>query len=51
MDLKYDMRLWIEFIWHRARTSDGNEPSSSFKAGKFLDQLSDYQLLIKNSAP
>jgi len=27
----------------------GNEPSSSVKGGEFLDQLSDYQLLKKDS--
>jgi len=29
----------------------GNEPSGSIKSGKFLDQLSDCQLLKKHSAP
>jgi hypothetical protein len=29
----------------------GNEPSGSIKGGEFLDQLSDCQLLKKDSAP
>jgi hypothetical protein len=29
----------------------GNEPSISIKGGEFLDYLSDYQLLKKDSAP
>jgi hypothetical protein len=29
----------------------GNEPLGSIKGGKFLDQLSDLQLLKKNSTP
>jgi hypothetical protein len=28
----------------------GNEPSSSIKGGEFVEQLSDYQLLKKDSA-
>jgi hypothetical protein len=29
----------------------GNEPSGSIQGGKFLDQLSYYQILIKDSDP
>jgi hypothetical protein len=29
----------------------GDEPSDSIKGGEFLGQLSDYQLLKKDSAP
>jgi hypothetical protein len=29
----------------------GNEPSGSIKGGEFLDLLSDYYLLKKDSAP
>jgi hypothetical protein len=29
----------------------GNEPSGSIKGGEFLDQLSDFQLLLKVSIP
>jgi hypothetical protein len=29
----------------------GNEPSGSVKGDEFLDQMNDYQLLKKDSAP
>jgi hypothetical protein len=29
----------------------GNEPSDSIKGGKFLNKLSDYEILMKDSAP
>jgi hypothetical protein len=29
----------------------GNEPAGSIKGGEFLDHMSDYQILKKDSAP
>jgi hypothetical protein len=47
--------VWTRFIWLKGPVAGspehGNEPSGSIKGGKFLDQLSDRQLLNKDSAP
>jgi len=42
--------VWIGYIWLRIWSSGGicehgNEPSGSTKGGKYLAQVSDYQLL------
>jgi hypothetical protein len=49
------MKHWTGFIWFGvgsvAGSSDhGNEPSGFIKGGEFFGQLSEYQLLKKNSA-
>jgi hypothetical protein len=42
---------WIHVVQDGAGCCEhGNEPSGSIKCGEFLDQLSDCQLLKKNSA-
>jgi len=33
------------------RSEQGSEPSGSMKGGEFLEQLSDYQFLKKDSVP
>jgi hypothetical protein len=48
--------VWIGFIWLRIGTVDGsyklgNGPSGSITGAEFLDQLSDYQFLKKDSTP
>jgi hypothetical protein len=47
---KWGGRLWTGFVWVRKEPvvsccEDGNKHSGIIKGGKFLDQLSDYQLL------
>jgi hypothetical protein len=46
---------WIHLVQNRVKLgggslNDDNEPSISIKGGEFLDQLSDYHLLKKDSA-
>jgi hypothetical protein len=50
------MEIWLEGVdWIYLAQADSceydNEPSGFVKGGEFLDQLSDYQLLKKDSAP
>jgi len=47
--LKEVVHVRTRLIWLRIGSS--NEPSGSIKVGKFLDHLSDYQLLKKDSGP
>jgi hypothetical protein len=44
--------VWIQLGWDAMANAyeHGNEPSSSIKGVKFLDQLNNYQLLKKDSA-
>lgn len=51
---KQEVKLQTEFIWLRIRSRGGpyehcNEPLDSTKGGKFLDEITDYQILKKNS--
>jgi hypothetical protein len=50
------MSAWTAFNWFGIKISDGsfihgNETSCSTKCAEFLDQISDYKLLKKDSAP
>jgi hypothetical protein len=45
--------LWNGFIWLSSMfdfCAQGNEPSDSIQAGEFIDHLSNYQILKKDSA-
>jgi hypothetical protein len=46
--------MWTGFNWLRIGFNDsceqGNKRSGSIKYDEFLDQLNDYQLLMKDSA-
>jgi hypothetical protein len=46
MDLKIKRRKGVKWI-NLASCEQGNEPSVSVKCGKFLDQLSNYRLVMK----
>jgi hypothetical protein len=49
------MRMWAGLIWlgigSNGRLHNGNEPQNPIKSGEFHDQLRDYQLINKASAP
>jgi hypothetical protein len=43
--------IWLRIWASGVPDEHGNEPSVSVKGGEFSDQLSDYWLLKKDSAP
>jgi hypothetical protein len=42
------LRIWLDGLVEGS-SRDGNEPSGSMTEGEFLNELSDYKLLRKNS--
>jgi hypothetical protein len=53
--MKYSVEMWTGFIWFRIPVAisceRGNETSGSIKGGEFIDYLSNYQFLKKDSTP